>query len=407
MVQDLKKALLPYFDKEETEINNSILDLVETICKEQIEPYTKDMDKQGVRLENGKTIVHDQVHKILDSLRKNDIFGIPVPEKYSGVGLSQALYNTVIERIAQADASMAIYLALHGALVDYLIQFGTTEQKEKFIPDMAKGKRLSGFLYTEPGSGSDLGSVKTKAVREGDQYIVNGEKIFISNAGIADTYSLIVSTDPGKGTRGLSAFIFDARDQPGFKVTRLEEKMGLHASPTGAISFEDVKIPVQDRFGEENHGFSIILWGLTASRIGIASQAVGIANAAYEATLNYVNERKQFGRKIIDFQNTQFKLADMKVKINTARAAYLHATRLKELGKEFSQEASIAKYYGSEISNQVTYDSIQLHGGNGFIVDYNVERFYRDTRVTTIYEGTSEVQKMIISREEMKKVAKN
>ena len=404
MVQELKKALSLYFDADQTELNNQILDLVDKICKEQIEPYAREMDKHGTRLENGKVIVHPQVHKILDSFRKNDIFGISAPEEYSGVGLSQALYNTVIERVASADASTAIYLALHGALIDYLLHFGTAEQKEKYIPDMAKGKRLSGFLYTEPGSGSDLGSVKTKAVLEGDHYVVNGEKIFISNAGMADTYSLILTTDPSKGTRGLSAFIFDARDQPGFKVTRLEEKMGLHASPTGAISFEDVKVPIENRFGEENKGFSIILWGLSASRIGIGAQAVGTANAAYKAALNYTAQRKQFGTKIIDFQNTQFKLAEMATKIHLARTAYLHASRLKESGKPFFQEASMAKFYASEMANQVTYDAIQLHGGNGFIVDYDVERHYRDVRVTTIYEGTSEVQRMIISREEMNKV---
>ena len=215
---------------------------------------------------------------------------------------------------------------------------------------------------------------------------------------------MILTTDPAKGTKGLSAFIFDARDQPSFKVTRLEEKMGLHASPTGQVTFDNVKVPITNRFGADNEGFRIILWGLSASRIGIGAQAVGLGEAAYRAALNYTAERKQFGTKIIDFQNTQFKLADMATKIHLARTAYLHASRLKETGKEFFEEASMAKYYASEMANQVTYDAIQLHGGNGFIVDYNVERYYRDVRVTTIYEGTSEVQKMIISREEMKKI---
>lgn len=401
MISEIKKALTPHFSRDETEGNNTILDLVDDICKKEIEPFSQDMDKTGVRLDNGKTIIHDQMRKILETFKKNDIFGIAAPEEYSGVGLSQTLYNAIIDRVAAADASVSVYLALQGALIDYLLHYGSTEQKEMYLPDLAKGNRLGGFLYTEPDSGSDLGSVKTKAVREGENYLLNGQKIFISNAGIADTYSMLVATDPSKGSRGLSAFIFDARNQPGFKVTRLEDKMGLHASPTGQVMFENCIVPVTNRFGEENKGFSVILWGLSASRIGIAAQAVGIAEAAYMRGLTYASERKQFNTRILDFQNTQFKVADMATKINIARNYYVYASRIKEQGKPFFKEASIAKYYASEMASQVAYDALQLHGGYGFIKDYGIEKEYRDARITTIYEGTSEVQKMVISREEI------
>lgn len=406
MVAEIKKALAPFFSKDETEINDSILDLVDTICKEKIEPFAQEMDAEGVKLENGKTVIHKQIPIILDEFRKNDIFGIAAPEEYSGVGLSTALYNAVLERVAKADASVSIYLALQGALIDYLNTYGSKELKEKYLPDLATGKRIGGFLYTEPNSGSDLGSLKTKAEKDGDHYKVNGSKIFISNAGVADTFSALFSTDPSKGSRGLSAFILDTRNQPGFKIARLEEKLGLHASPTGQILLEDVTVPEENRLGEENKGFSIILYGLSASRIGIAAQATGIADAAYYTALQYAAERKQFKTRIIDFQNTQFKVADMATKIQTSRNYYIYASMLKDQGKEFFKEASIAKLYASEMAPQVCYDAVQMHGGYGFVKDYNVERYYRDARITTIYEGTSEVQRLVISRDEMNNVAR-
>ena len=401
MVAELKKALVPYFTKDETELNDSILDLVDTICKEKIEPFSFEMDAEGVKLENGKTIVHKQIPVILDEFRKNDIFGIAAPEEYGGTGLSTALYNTVLERVSRADASVSIYLALQGALIDYLNTYGSKELKEKYLPDLSSGKRLGGFLYTESGSGSDLGSVKTKAEKQGNQYKVNGSKIFISNAGIADTFSALFATDPSKGSRGLSAFIVDTRNQPGFKIARLEEKLGIHASPTGQIMLEDFTVPEENRLGEENRGLSIILFGLSASRIGIGAQATGIADAAYRKALQYSAERKQFKTRVIDFQNTQFKVADMATKIQIARNYYIYASMLKDQGKEFFKEASIAKLYASEIAPQVCYDAVQIHGGYGFVKDYDVERYYRDARITTIYEGTSEIQRLVISREEM------
>ena len=295
MVYELKKALSAYFSKEETEINDTILDMVDSVCREQIEPYAREMVIIGAKMVDGKVVVPPQMSKIVDTFRKNDVFGINASEKYGGSGLTHTLLNAVIDRVARADSSTGSYLSLQGALIDYITTYGSEELKEKYLPDLAKGKRLGGFLYTEPGSGSDLGSVKTRAVREGDKYIINGGKIFITNAGINDTFSFLASTDPSKGSKGLTAFILDARNQPGFKVTRLEEKLGIHASPTGQISLENVEIPVENRLGEENKGLGIILYGLSASRNGVAASAVGIAEAAYRKALGYVNERKLFG----------------------------------------------------------------------------------------------------------------
>lgn len=407
MVDDLKKSFSVYFSKDETEINNSIFDMVDDVCIKQIEPYARDMDNVGVKFENGKVILPDPMPKIYDTFAKNDILGLTVPEKYDGAGLSFALQHGVVERIARADASTSIGTSLQGALIDYIVMFGSEELKEKYLPDLAKGKRMGGFLYTEPGSGSDLGSVTTKAVKEGDKYIINGGKIFISNAGISDTYTLLASTDPSKGSRGLTAFILDTQNQPGFKVLRLEDKLGIHASPTGQVSFENVEIPVEDRLGEENNGFANILYGLSVSRNGISAQACGIADAAYRKAMEYISQRKQFGKKISDYQATQWKIADMASKIAIARNYYIYGTRLKDMGKEFFRESSIAKLYGSEMVQEVTWESIQLLGGYGFVKGYDVERYYRDARITTIYEGTSEVQRMIISREEISKYNQN
>ena len=407
MVFELKKALSPYFSKEDTEINDSILDLVDQIGREQIEPHAREMDKIGTKLIDGKVVLPDQMDKIVDTFRKNDLFGLNAAEKYGGSGLTHTLLNAVIERVAQADSSTGSYLSLQGALVDYISTYGSEELREKYLPELAKGKRLGGFLYTEPGSGSDLGSVKTKAVREGDKYIINGGKVFITNAGRADTFSFLASTDPSKGSRGLTAFILDARDQDGFKVARLENKLGIHASPTGQITLENVEIPIENRLGEEDKGLGIILYGLSASRNGVAASAIGIAEAAYRKALQYVNERKQFGQKIIDFQGTQWKIADMATKLSTGRNQYIYSSRLKDLGKDFFKEAAMSKVYCSELAQTVCYEAIQMHGGNGYIAEYDVERYFRDARIKSIYEGTSEVQRLIISREEMKKIPKS
>jgi alkylation response protein AidB-like acyl-CoA dehydrogenase len=402
---EIKKILSQYLSKDDMETYDMILDLVDDVSKKEIEPYAREMDRHGVKLENGKVIVHPQVKKIIEVLTKNELFALTVPEKYGGTGFGATLQNTVMERFSRADASTSLYHALQGTAVEMMKKYASEELKEKYFPKIAKGEQLVGLLYSEPNSGSDLGSLRAKAVLEGDNYVVNGNKIWISSAGVVNAYTTLLSTDPSKGSRGLTAFYIEA-DQPGFVVDRIEEKLGLHASPTGAIAMENVEIPKENVIGEVNKGFSAVLYGLSSSRIGIAAQAVGIADAAYRKAVAYASEREQFKTKITDFQATQFKIAEMATRIHLARNYYVYASRLKENNQDFGMEASLAKAFAGDMSQQVTYEAIQMHGGYGYTVEYDVERYYRDARITSIYEGTNEVQRIVIARSEIPKYAK-
>lgn len=388
-------------DKEEYEISETILDLGEDMCAKELDPYILEIDEMGATLENGKVEIHPQTLKFVELLKKNDIMGLTIPEKYGGSGLSTTLAHCLGERFAQSELGISSYFGLQKTITDYLMTSGTEEQRERYFPELAEGKRYGGLLLTEPQSGSDLGSVKTKAVRDGDHYLVNGQKIFITHAHIADTFVFLASTDPSKGRKGLTAFVLDRKNKPGFRLERLEHKLGIRAQPTGAISLENFEIPIEDRVGEEGRGFAAVLNGLSASRIGVAAGATGVAQAAYNKAITYGQERQQFGQPILNFQANKFKIADMAKKLFLARNAYIHAARLKDKGKDFNTAASIAKLYASEMAQEVTYDAIQMHGGYGFIVDYLVEKYYRDVRITTLYEGTSEVQREIISRNEI------
>ena len=375
------------FTKEESEENEMILDLVNEIASKEIEPYAQEMDEIGCSHDpkTGEVTYPPQAYKILKKLGESDLMGLAIPEKYDGVGLSFALVNACYERFSRADASTSLLFGLQNS------------------SKLARGEIFGGLLFTEPGSGSDLGSLKTKVIDNGDHYLVNGSKNFISNSGIADTYLFLGSTDPEQKSKGLTAFILDTKDNPGFKVSRIEEKLGLHGNATGEILLQDVVIPKENVLGKLGRGFSVVLYELSAARIGIGAQGVGIADAAYRKAVNYVKSRKQFGRPIESFQVTQFKMADLFTKIHTARVSYLIAARMKDNGLDFAEYASIAKLYGSEISQEVTYEAIQMHGGYGYVKEYDVERYYRDARITPIYEGTNEVQRIVISRAEMAK----
>lgn len=402
MVAEIKNAIQIHSSKEEMETNHLILDMVDKICRKEIEPYARKMDQFGTQLKGESNIsIHPQMAKIIQTFQQNDLYGLAVPSNYNGSGLGQTLNNAVIERVSRADASTRSYLSLQGTIIDFLLRYGSEELKYNYIPNLATGHRFGGLLLTESSSGSDLGSIKTRAIRDGDNYVVNGQKIFITNCHISDTYMLLASTDPGKGSHGLTTFLLDTRNQPGFKVISLEHKLGIRASPTGTITLENVQIPVENRVGEENQGFSIALSVLTASRISVAAGATGIADAAFRKALAYAKDRFQFGKSILKFQANQFKIADMATKIHLARNYYLYASRRKDMDQTFSTEAAIAKLYATEMAQKVTYDAIQLHGGYGFIVDYDVERYYRDVRITTLFEGTSEIQRLIISRNEI------
>ncbi|MHA2168205.1 MAG: acyl-CoA dehydrogenase family protein, partial [Candidatus Hodarchaeales archaeon] len=393
------------FTKEESEENEMILDLVNEIATKEIEPYAQEMDEIGCSHDpkTGKVTYPPQAYKILKKLGESDLMGLAIPEKYDGVGLSFALVNACYERFSRADASTSLLFGLQNSSSDVIEHFGTEEAKQEYLPKLARGKKFGGLLFTEPGSGSDLGSLKTKVVDNGDHYLVNGSKNFISNSGIADTYLFLGSTDPEQKSKGLTAFILDTENNPGVKVSRIEEKLGLHGNATGEILLQDVVIPKENVLGKLGRGFSVVLYELSAARIGIGAQGVGIADAAYRKAVNYVKSRKQFGRPIESFQVTQFKMADLFTKIHTARVSYLIAARMKDNGLDFAEYASIAKLYGSEISQEVTYEAIQMHGGYGYVKEYDVERYYRDARITPIYEGTNEVQRIVISRAEMAK----
>ncbi|MHA2175134.1 MAG: acyl-CoA dehydrogenase family protein [Candidatus Hodarchaeales archaeon] len=405
-MKDLYQVLSTFgFSSSEQDENEMILSLMDEICTKEIEPYAQEMDEIGCSHDSktGKVTYPPQIYKILKKLGQSDLMGLAIPEKYEGVGLSFALVNACYERISRADASTSLLFGLQNSSSDVIEQFGTDEAKEYYLPKLASGEKFGGLLFTEPGAGSDLGSLKTKIVDNGDHYLVNGSKNFISNSGIADTFVFLGSTDPEKGSKGLTAFIMDSEDNPGFKVTRIEEKLGLHANATGEITFNDAVLPKRNLLGKPGRGFSVVLYELSAARIGIGAQGVGISDAAYRKAVNYVKTRKQFGKPIDRFQATQWKIADMYTKIHTARVAYLTAARMKDRNLDFSEYASIAKLYGSEISQEVTNEAIQMLGGYGYVREYDVERYYRDARITPIYEGTNEVQRIVISRAEMGK----
>jgi len=393
------------YSKELFEPLEMVLELVDELCKKEIEPYAQEMDEVGCSFDvkTGKVTYPKQTYKILKKLAENDLMGLAIPEEYEGSGLPFTLVNACYERISRADAGTSLLYGLQNSSYDVIETFGTDEAKKLYLPKLAQGKKIGGLLFTEPGAGSDLGSLKTKVVDNGDHYLVNGTKNFISNAGIADAYLFLGSTDPEKGSRGLTAFILDAENNPGFKIARIEEKLGLHSNATGEVLLEDAVIPKINVLGKMGKGFSVVLYELAAARIGIGAQAVGIADAAYRKAATYVKSRKQFGKPLEKFQTIQFKLADMYTKLHTARVSYLSAARMKDLKLDFNQAASIAKLYGSEMAQEVTNAAIQLHGGYGYIREYDVERHYRDARITPIYEGTNEVQRIVISRAEMAK----
>ena len=393
------------YNEEETEQNEMVLDLMDEICKKEIEPHAQEMDEIGCKfdVETGKITYPEQSYKIVKKLAENDLMGLAIPEEYEGAGLSFTLTNACYERISRADAGTSLLFGLQNSSYDVIEKFGTDEAKEYYLPKLASGELIGGLLFTEPGAGSDLGSLKTKVVDEGDHYVVNGIKNFISNAGIANTYLFLGSTSPEKGSRGLTAFIIETENNPGFKIARIEEKLGLHSNATAEVLLDDAVIPKRNVLGQIDRGFSVVLYELSAARIGIGAQAVGIADAAYRKAATYVKTRVQFGQPIEKFQATQWKLADLFTKLHTARLAYLSAARMKDLNQDFAEYASIAKLYGSEIAQEVTNEAIQMHGGYGYIKEYDVERYYRDARITPIYEGTNEVQRIVISRAEMSK----
>ncbi|MDO4719660.1 MAG: acyl-CoA dehydrogenase [Peptostreptococcaceae bacterium] len=333
----------------------------------------------------------------VEKLAKAGFMGIPFPKKYGGEGGDNLGYAMAVEELSRVCATTGVIVSAHTSLGAHpIFEFGTEEQKQKFLVPMAKGEHLGAFGLTEPNAGTDASSQQTTAVLDGDSYILNGSKIFITNAGYAKTYVIMAMTDKSKGTKGISAFIVDA-DTPGFSVGPKEKKLGIRGSATCELIFEDCRIPKENLLGKEGIGFRVAMKTLDGGRIGIASQALGIAQGALDETIAYVKERKQFGRPLAAFQNTQFQLADMAAKIEASRLLVYRAAYNKDNGLPYSYEAAMAKLFAAETAMEVTTKAVQLHGGYGYTRDYPVERMMRDAKITEIYEGTSEVQRMVIS----------
>jgi len=323
--------------------------------------------------------------------------GVAVPEEYGGAGMDAAAYCITIEEISRVCASSGVILSVNNSLVcDPLLKFGNEEQKRDLLAPLASGKKLGCFALTEPEAGSDAAALRARARRDGDHYVLDGDKVFITNGTHADLALVFASTDPEKKHRGISCFVVPC-DAPGFRRGHHEYKLGVQASGTTQLYLEGVRVPASYRLGEEGAGFKIAMAALDGGRVGIAAQAVGIAQGAFEAALAYAKDRRQFGHPIADFQAIQFYLADMAMEIDAARLLVFKAAWAKTVQKRYSLEAAQAKLFASEMAQRVTNKALQIHGGNGYTREYNVERFFRDARITEIYEGTSEIQKLVIA----------
>jgi butyryl-CoA dehydrogenase len=323
--------------------------------------------------------------------------GVSVPEEDGGAGADHISYSILIEEISRACASTGVILSVQNSLFcDPLHRFGTAEQKKRFLAPYVSGEKLGCYALTEPQAGSNAAALRTVAVRRGDRYVVNGTKAWITCGGVADAALVYVNTDPAQKEKGITALLIE-RGTPGFRVGKEEEKLGIHATACTELSFTDCEVPVENRLGAEGEGYKIALATLDGGRIGIASQAIGIAQGAFEQALAYSRERQAFGHPISKFQAIQFMLADMATEIDAARMLARHAAWKHDHGVRFSLDASIAKLFASEMATRVTHKAIQIHGGNGYSREYPVERMYRDARITEIYEGTSEIQRLVIS----------
>ena len=333
----------------------------------------------------------------VEKMKACKMMGIPFSREYGGAGADYLSYILAVEELSKKCGTTGVVLSAHTSLGTWPIEhFGTEEQKNKYLPDLCTGKKLAAFGLTEPNAGTDAAGQQTTAVKDGDDYILNGTKIFITNAGEADVYVIFAMTDKTKGTHGISAFIVE-KGMPGFTVGQHEKKLGIRGSATSELIFNNVRLSKDHLLGQEGKGFKIAMMTLDGGRIGIAAQALGIAQGAIDETVPYVKARKQIGRSIAKFQNTQFQLADMQVKTDAARWLVYDAAMKKEKGLPYSVEAAKAKLFAAEVAMEVTTKAIQLMGGYGYTRDYPVERMFRDAKITEIYEGTSEVQRMVIS----------
>jgi butyryl-CoA dehydrogenase len=364
---------------------------VREFAEAEVKPHAKEIDETG-------RFPRDTFEKAAEL----GLTGVAVPENYGGAGMDHVSYAIVIEEISRVCASTGTILSVQNSLYcDPILRFGTDEQKQKFLVPYARGEKIGCYALTEPQAGSNAAALRTKAERKGDAYVINGTKAWITNGGAADAALVYVNTQPEKGEKGITALIVE-KGTRGFAVGKEEKKLGVHATACTELSFADCEVPVGNRIGNEGEGYKVALSTLDGGRIGIAAQATGIAQGAFEAALSYAQQRQAFGHPIADFQAIQFMLADMATELDAARLLARRAAWKQDSGARFTMEASIAKLFASEMSTRVTHKAIQIHGGYGYSREYPVERNYRDARITEIYEGTSEIQRLVISASVLK-----
>lgn len=370
-----------------TDTQEQIREAVRDYAQERLAPGAAQRDRE-----------HAFPRAELTEMGELGFLGMLVPEEWGGSDLGMVAYALALEEIAAGDGACSTIVSVHSSVGCVpILRFGTEDQKRRFLPKMASGEWIGGFALTEPQAGSDASALKTRARLDGDHYVIDGSKQFITSGKNGSVVIVFAVTDPAAGKKGISAFIVPS-DTPGYEVMTVEHKLGQHSSDTCALAFTNMRVPVENRLGAEGEGYKIALANLEGGRIGIAAQAVGMARAAFEAARDYAKERITFGKPIAEHQAVAFRLADMATKIETARQMVLHAAALREAGKPCLTEASMAKLVASEMAEEVCSAAIQIHGGYGYLADYPVERIYRDVRVCQIYEGTSEVQRLVIAR---------
>ena len=369
--------------KEQEFVRKMVRDFAET----EVEPLAADIDKE-----------HRFPEETVAKMAELGMMGIPFPTKYGGAGGDEVSYAITVEELARVCASTAVIVSAHTSLCCWPIYaYGTEEQKMKYLPDLLKGRKLGAFGLTEPNAGTDAGGQQTRAVLDGDEWVLDGAKVFITNGGYADTFVVMAMTDKKKGTHGgISSFIVEKGD-PGFSIGKTEDKMGIHASSTTELIFQNCRIPKDRLLGEVGDGFKVALSTLDGGRIGIASQALGIAQGAFDVTVDYMKARKQFGKRLSQMQALQFEMAELKTRIHAARLLVYRAAFLEDAHKPYGEAAAMAKLFAAETAMKVTTKCVQFHGGYGYTCDYPVERMMRDAKITEIYEGTSEVQKLVIA----------
>jgi alkylation response protein AidB-like acyl-CoA dehydrogenase len=370
-----------------SDLQQQVRDLARDFARERLAPGAAARDRD-----------HRFPREELREMGELGFLGMLVPEAYGGSDTGVVAYAAALEEIAAGDGPCSTIMSVHSSVGCVpILKFGTEEQRQRFLPKLASGEWIGGFALTEPQAGSDASNLKTRARRDGDHYVIDGAKQFITSGKNGNVIIAFAVTDPDAGKKGITAFIVPTETE-GYEVVRVEDKLGLHSSDTCQIAFNGMRIPVDLRLGEEGEGYRIALTNLEGGRIGIAAQAVGMARAAYEAARDYARERTSFGKPIIEHQAVSFRLADMAMQIEAARQLVLHAASLREAEQPCLAEASMAKLFASEMAERVCSDAIQIHGGYGYMADYPVERIYRDVRICQIYEGTSDVQRMVIAR---------